>query len=300
MIRPDRKEAMHERNRFRTGYDFAQLVAADAALAPFVAPNAYGDLSIDYADPSAVVALNRALLTHAYDIKHWGVPPGYLCPPVPGRSDYLHHLADLLAEDHGGSIPRGPATRVLDVGVGANCIYPLIGASEYGWRFVGVDVDRTAVDWARQTVAANPTIADLIECRRQPSPGSYFRDVVASEETFAASICNPPFHASAQDAAAGSRRKQRNLGQSRSSPLNFGGQAQELWCDGGELGFVRRMIAESATVASQCRWFTTLVSKSEHLSLLESALRDAGAVDVRLQNMAQGQKQSRILAWTFL
>ena len=289
---------MHPRNRFRTGYDFAQLVASNPTLAPFVAPNPYGDLSIDYANSSAVKALNRALLAHAYGIGHWDVPPGYLCPPIPGRSDYLHHLADLLAGG-GSSIPRGPSTRVLDIGVGASCIYPLIGASEYGWRFVGSEIDREAVEWARHLVAANPAVANLVECRVQPSPGASFQSVIAAGEMFAASMCNPPFHASAEEAAAGSRRKRRNLGQARESSLNFGGQARELWCDGGELGFVRRMIAESAGAAGQCHWFTTLVSRSDHLPPLVEALQDVGASDVRTLAMAQGQKQSRILAWTF-
>lgn len=299
MIRHGRKDAMHPRNRFRTGYDFAQLVASFPTLAPFVTPNAYGNLSIDYANPSAVKALNRALLTHAYGIRDWDVPPGYLCPPIPGRSDYLHYLADLLAEGNGSSIPRGPSTRVLDIGVGASCVYPLIGASEYGWRFVGSDIDRQTVDWARRIVAANPAVANLIECRVQPSPTGYFTSVMANGDTFAASMCNPPFHASAQDAAAGSRRKNRNLGQSKESPLNFGGQARELWCEGGELGFVRRMIAESVAVAGQCHWFTTLVSKRDHVAPLVEALHAAGAADVRTLAMAQGQKQSRILAWAF-
>lgn len=298
MIRHGRKDGMHPRNRFRTGYDFAQLVASNPTLAPFVAPNPYGDLSIDYANPSAVKALNRALLAHAYGIRHWDVPPGYLCPPIPGRSDYLHHLADLLAGSS-SSIPRGSSTRVLDIGVGASCIYPLIGAREYGWRFVGSEIDREAVEWARRLVAASPAVANLIECRVQPSPGEYFQSVITEGEVFAASMCNPPFHASAQEAAAGSRRKQRNLGQSRESPLNFGGQARELWCDGGELGFVCRMIAESAGVAGQCHWFTTLVSRSDHLLRLVEAAQDVGASDVRTLAMAQGQKQSRILAWRF-
>ncbi len=289
---------MHPRNRFRTGYDFAQLVASNPTLAPFVAPNPYGDLSIDYANPSAVKALNCALLAHAYGIRHWDVPPGYLCPPIPGRSDYLHHLADLLAGSN-SPIPRGNSTRVLDIGVGASCIYPLIGASEYGWRFVGSEIDLEAVEWARHLVAASPAVANLIECRVQPSPGAYFQGVITEGEVFAASMCNPPFHASAQEAAAGSRRKRRNLGQSRESPLNFGGQARELWCDGGELGFVRRMIAESAGVAGQCHWFTTLVSRGDHLPPLVEAAQDVGASDVRTLTMAQGQKQSRLLAWTF-
>ena len=301
MIRRAAKAAMHARNRFRDGYDFQQLVAASPSLAPFVKPNAYGDVSIDYAAPAAVAALNRALVASAYGLTSWDVPPGYLCPPIPGRSDYVHHLADLLAGHDPSAIPRGPSVAVLDIGVGANCVYPLIGASEYGWRFVGTDIDPVACDWARKLAKANTTVADLIECRLQPSPTDCFNGGLVPGERFAASMCNPPFHASAEDAAASSRRKQRNLGgrPAAARTSNFGGSAGELWCDGGELGFVQRMITQSRAVPDRCRWFTTLVSKSEHLPRLHAALRHVQAAEVKTVDMGQGQKQSRILAWTF-
>jgi 23S rRNA (adenine1618-N6)-methyltransferase len=48
-----------------------------------------------------------------------------------------------------------------------------------------------------------------------------------------------------------------------------------------------------------CRWFTTLVSKNEHLPRLRHSLRRVHAVDVKTIDMAHGQKKSRILAWTF-
>ncbi len=302
MIRGPLKAGLHPRNRFRAGYDFAALVGANPRLAEFVGPNAYGDTSIDYANPAAVKALNQALLSFAYGLRHWDLPAGYLCPPVPGRSDYLHYLADLLAPGDAATIPRGPAVRVLDIGTGANCIYPLIGASEYGWSFVGTEIDPVALRWAQKTVAAHPTVAGLIECRAQPSPMDSLRGVIQPGERFDLTMCNPPFHASAAEAAAGTRRKQRNLGGPRTAApvLNFGGQAGELWCPGGELAFVQRMISQSTALPRHSRWFTTLVSRSAHLPLLEAALRAAQATDVRIIAMAQGQKQSRILAWTFL
>ena len=95
------KEQLHPRNRFRAGYDFGRLIASSPRLAAFVAPNAYGNVSIDYADPAAVKALNQALLKDAYGLD-WDLPPDYLCPPIPGRSEYLHHLADLLRPGIGG------------------------------------------------------------------------------------------------------------------------------------------------------------------------------------------------------
>ena len=284
------KDALHPHNRFRELYDFAELCECSSALASFVRPNAYGAASIDYADPMAVKALNQALLLHGYGLKMWDIPDGYLCPPIPGRSDYIHHLADLI----GHSAER----TILDVGTGANCIYPLIGASEYRWRFVATDIDPVAVRWAQKLIAANPSVAGRIECRLQRTATECFRGVVTPAEYFDATMCNPPFHASAVEAAAGARRKATNLG-TKKSVLNFGGTSGELWCDGGEIAFLRRMIAQSVECAERCGWFTTLVSKSDNLPSLQKALKAAKAADVKVIEMAQGQKKSRILAWTF-
>ncbi len=286
------KVSLHSRNRFRRGYDFPQLVMCCPALGVFVKPNAYGDDSIDYANPQAVKALNQALLKQAYGLQHWDIPPGYLCPPIPGRSDYIHHLADLI------SMRRGPEVRVLDIGTGANCIYPLIGASEYGWSFVGSEIDPIAFRWAKKLVESNPSVAGLIECRLQSSALECFKGIIKSGERFDLTMCNPPFHASAAEAAGGTQRKLRNLGVKKAG-LNFGGKAGELWCAGGELAFIQRMITQSTALAESCGWFTTLVSKSVHLPKLERALRQVKASDMKIIDMAQGQKKSRILAWRF-
>jgi 23S rRNA (adenine1618-N6)-methyltransferase len=293
------KSGLHPRNRHRAGYDFPGLVRSSPALGRFVRPSPAGTATIDFADPEAVTALNRALLQHDYDIAQWKIPRGYLCPPIPGRADYVHHLADLLAD--GGAIPRGSAITVLDIGVGANCIYPIIGAREYGWRFVGTEIDPIAVASARAIVTANPSLAELVAIRQQPATAAIFEGVVGAGETFAAVMCNPPFHGSAAEAAAGTARKLRNLrgGKVAAPVLNFGGRNHELWCTGGEVAFVRRIIAESAQRPNLCRWFTTLVSKSENLPAVIRALELTRAADVRTIELAQGQKKSRIVAWRF-
>lgn len=306
------RSRLHPRNRHQGEYDFARLVGQCPELAAFLVATPAGT-SLDFSDPDAVRVLNRALLKLDYGIGHWDIPPGYLCPPVPGRADYLHGLADLLAEDNGGVIPRGPAVRVLDVGVGANCIYPLLGHREYGWRFVGAEVDAVALGAANAIVQANPGLDEAIELRHQPQRGSIFAGLVHGDELFDVSLCNPPFHASAGEAARGSRRKWRNLGKAatgagagtgtgkeKAAPLNFGGQASELWCTGGEASFVRRMIRESVAIAHQVMWFSTLVSKSDNLAEVRRRLDKAGVLEVREVAMTQGSKQSRFVAWTYL
>ncbi len=298
----DTKPGLHPRNRHRERYDFSALVAACPELRPFVRVNPYGDPSIDFADPRAVKALNRALLACFYGLRRWDIPEGYLCPPIPGRADYLHHVADLLASGNGGVIPRGPIVRVLDIGVGANAIYPILGHHEYGWHFVGSDIDPGALASARRIVAENPPLKLAVEIRRQPRPAHILAGLLKPGEAFELSLCNPPFHASLREAREGSERKWRNLGRaSHGAPSrNFGGQGGELWCPGGEEAFLRRMIEESAAQPTTCLWFTTLVSKAETLPALKRALRVSHAVEARVLPMAQGQKKSRILAWTFL
>lgn len=304
---------LHPRNRHQGRYDFAALTAASPALSSFLVDTPGGEASIDFSDPAAVRALNRALLKTQYGIAHWDLPEGYLCPPIPGRADYLHGLADLLAasspaDSLADAIPRGASVRVLDVGTGANLIYPLLGHREYGWRFVGTDIDITALRAADAIADANG-LRRMIELRHQPDPARIFDGLLRDDEVFDLTLCNPPFHASAADAARGNQRKWRNLGQrdaagAETRPnfggLNFGGQSTELWCPGGEAAFVRRMIRESAEIPTRACWFSTLIAKSEHLADLRKQLQQVAAQDVRVIAMAQGNKQSRFVAWTFL
>ncbi len=247
--------------------------------------------------------LNRALLKHFYGIGSWDIPANYLCPPIPGRADYLHYAADLLATTTPGSvIPKGSTIHCLDIGVGASCIYPMLGQVEYGWSFVGADIDPVALASARQIVEANAAALGDIELRLQENPKDIFAGIIRPDERFDLVVCNPPFHASAKEARAGTLRKLSNLKRQKVTKptLNFGGQASELWCAGGEARFVADMIRQSRQFATSCFWFTTLISKEAHLKNAYEALRRAQALDVRTIYMGQGNKVSRILAWTYL
>jgi 23S rRNA (adenine1618-N6)-methyltransferase len=68
-----------------------------------VSINEHSIETIDFSDPEAVKSLNQALLISYYDIQ-MGYSH-YLCPPIPGRADYIHYIADLLAESNNGIIP---------------------------------------------------------------------------------------------------------------------------------------------------------------------------------------------------
>lgn len=296
------KSNLHPRNLHRSRYDFKQLTAVCSELKTFVFTNEHNVESIDFSNPKAVKCLNKALLINHYDIKNWNIPSNYLCPPIPGRADYIHYIADLLAESNNGEIPTGMEIAGLDIGTGANCIYPIIGNAIYEWSFVGTDIDEKSLENCAQIIESNPQLIDAISLQLQLESRFIFKNIITSEDRFAFTICNPPFHKSAEEANEGSLRKVSNLkGKKQTNAvLNFGGQNNELWCEGGELGFITQMIYESARYPMQCLWFTTLVSKQSHLKSLHKTLNKVNAAQIRTIEMSQGQKISRILAWSFL
>ena len=293
----DTKTTLHPRNRHREGYDFGLLVAQLPKLEAFTIRNPAGETTIDFQDACAVRLLNQALLKTYYNVYFWDIPTKYLCPPIPGRVDYIHYLADLLASDNGEEIPRGLNFKALDIGTGANLVYPLIGQSEYGWHFTGVDIDPTAIKAAQQLCQLN----DLeIELRQQNIRENIFRGVIKRHETFHITLCNPPFHASIEAANKVNQRKWKNLGKGQSKKLNFGGQNTELFCPGGEIKFIASMVEQSIEFADQCLWFSSLVSKKDNLKPLYKILKKAKVTDFRVVEMAQGQKISRFIAWTYI
>ncbi|MEH0154408.1 23S rRNA (adenine(1618)-N(6))-methyltransferase RlmF [Limibacter armeniacum] len=294
------KPQLHPRNQHKQRYDFSQLIKACPELENYTLQNPHGEETINFSDPDAVKVLNCALLSHHYGIKYWDIPEGYLCPPIPGRADYLHYLADLLATCNGGKIPEGNQIRGLDIGVGANCIYPLLGNSLYGWSFVGAELEPDALQSAENIVKQNG-ITD-IALRLQPSAAGILDGVWKEDEKFHFTICNPPFHASEKEAEKANQRRLTKQGGEKATEkaLNFGGQSRELWCKGGEALFLKKMVKQSATRPQQCIWFTSLVSKKDTLPDLYKHLKKAKAKDIRTIEMGHGNKLTRFVAWTFL
>ena len=298
---PKVKAGLHPRNKHRERYNFKELIKACPDLAPFVVPNKFQDESINFSDPAAVLMLNRAVLKHFYNVDHWSIPEGFLCPPVPGRADYIHNAADLLASVNEGVIPLGKHVKCLDIGVGANCIYPIIGNREYGWSFLGSDVEEAAISSATAIVENNITLKGHIDLCLQANAYNTFRDVINYNAHFDLTICNPPFHSSQEEAEAVSLRKLSSLNKTEVDKLvkNFGGTGKELYCNGGEERFVTNMIKQSKDFAQSCLWFTSLVSKEDNLRSFRKTLKAVQAAEVKTIKMSQGTKISRMLAWTF-
>jgi len=293
------KHAMHPRNTHQTGYDFPTLTKAHPALQAYVIETAFGSTSIDFANPEAVVALNTALLKAYYNIQNWSILKNSLCPPIPGRADYIHYAADLLAAEHDGTIPTGAKVNVLDIGTGSSLIYPILGERMYGWSFLATDIDRNALNHAGALIKNNSGLSKKITLQLQDNREHIFGGIIQQGDHFDLVVCNPPFFQSREDNWQKTSKKFNNLhkGKEELPVRNFGGHPNELWCEGGERKFVRTMINESMQYKKQLGWVTSLISNKENLKPLIATLEYNKASKVEVIDMAQGQKAIRILAW---
>ncbi len=295
---------MHPKNIHNSSYNFKELIKSNPILEPFVFTNQYGTETIDFANEKAVLQLNKSLLAYHHNVQNWNIPNGYLCPPIPSRADYLYYINDLLKNDliREEKI-KNKSINGLDIGVGANCIYPILASQLFDWKMVGTDIDKTAVQSAIKNVESSDKLIENIQIRHQESNATIFKGIIKENEYFDFTICNPPFHASEKEANAAALRKVRNLKSDSkvdesTIKLNFGGKSNELWCNGGEALFIKRMIKQSVEFRNQVNWFTTLVSKSENLKTIYKLL-DKEKAEYKTINMEQGNKKTRFVAWRF-
>lgn len=286
---------MHKNNLHINKYDFDELTQSCEALKPFVFENEYKTQTIDFANPQAVKTLNKALLFKHYNIAFWEFPDENLCPPIPGRADYIHHLSELLKRSH-----LDTDVKILDIGTGATCIYPLLGQAIYNWEFVGTDIEVQSLQTA-QTIIDRNNLGNSIELRLQNEEMNIIKNIIKPSDKFTASMCNPPFFKSGEEAIEATRIKLKGLGKQHDKVVrNFSGTSKELSYKGGEKAFLHNYLYESSQYKQQCFWFTSLVSNVSHVQTMQASLEKLGATEIQVLDMIQGNKVSRIIAWTFL
>ncbi len=294
MKNTNKKGELHPNNPHKGKYDFEVLSKNIPQLKEYIRKNPRGEDTIDFSDNEAVILLNKALLKTFYNIDNWDIPKSFLVPPIPGRADYIHYIAELLEKKDN--------VKVLDIGTGANCIYPIIGSQSYGWNFLASDIDSKSIENAQKIIDANKNLKDKIILKLQKNRDNIFEGIIDKTDRFDLTMCNPPFHSSLEAAIKANERKVSNLNKGNKEikkGFNFGGQKAELWCNGGELLFLKKMAKESLKFSSQVNWFTSLVSDKDNIKPLGKLLEKLGAKEVKVLEMSQGQKISRVLAWKF-
>ncbi|KAJ3165698.1 hypothetical protein HDU88_003891 [Geranomyces variabilis] len=285
---------MHERNPFNDRPNFAELARQYEHLAPYLRPNWQGAPSIDFKDAQALRELTYALLWTGFGLR-LEIPLDMLCPPVPNRLDYVLTIEDLLAES---GIKSDAPVHGIDIGAGASCIYPLLACKRNEkWRMLGLDIEPRAIAYATANVAQNQLNSKITVCKNET-------DVILNKDLldgfhkkrYDFTMCNPPFYESAEQIA------RSRAGKDAPPRAVCSGTRAEMVTEGGELGFIRRILAESARpeMRRRVRWFTSLVGRKEDLASLEDALRAVGGARWEIKSLRQGATVRWVIAWTFI
>ncbi|XP_075957034.1 RNA N(6)-adenosine-methyltransferase mettl16 [Anarhichas minor] len=281
-------KSMHPRNRYKDKPpDFAYLASKYPDFQEHVHTSLAGRPVVNFKEPQAVRALTCTLLKEDFGLTI-EIPLERLIPTVPLRLNYIHWVEDLI---DGQKQPR----RGIDIGTGASCIYPLLGATMNGWYFLATEVDDICFDYATKNVEQN-NMSDLIKVVKVPQK-TLLMDALKEETeiVFDFCMCNPPFFANQLEAKGVNSRNSRRP---PPSSVNTGG-VTEIMAEGGELEFVKRIIHDSLQLKKRLRWYSCMLGKKCSLAPLKEELRKQGVPKVTHTEFCQGRTMRWALAWSF-
>ncbi|VDN04745.1 unnamed protein product [Thelazia callipaeda] len=286
---------MHPRNPYKDKPpDFNSLANKYVEFRSRCHIGSNGKLRIDFRDSSAVRALARTLLLSDFDLDV-EIPVDCLVPRIPQRLNYLLFIDDLLKINGISKDALG-----IDIGTGASCVYALLGAKQYNWKFLATDSDPFAVEVASRNVERN-CLNEKIEV---------VQDVVFSrpEAEFTFCMCNPPFYEYGESEEKFRYLKENVLtnvigGSScsdRPAPHSATvARSNELAVTGGEIAFVSRLIEDSFILQNTVKFYSSMVGKKSSLVELRKKLGRCLNVRSIVTRLCQGKTHRWVLAWTF-
>lgn len=155
------------------------------------------------------------------------------------------------------------------------------------------DIDETSLAYARGNVARNNLSERVTLVHRDPSsPLIPLDDLGTQSADFV--MTNPPFYESASELEALALKKAR-------PPLTAcTGSPGEMVTPGGEVGFARRLLAESLNLRERVGWYSTMLGKHVSVEAVVLMLREEGVDNFAVTEFVQGTKTRRwAVAWSF-
>jgi 23S rRNA A1618 N6-methylase RlmF len=234
---------------------------------------------IDFTDAEASKELTRIILKNDFNLE-WDMPLNHLIPPVMNRVNYIYWINDLIKIKCFNENIKG-----IDIGVGASCIYPLLGTSIYGWKFLGTEIDKESVNFSNENIKRNK-LENEISIIYNDNNTLILNGIIPKDEIFDFCMCNPPFFSN-------------ELESERNNPKTIcTGNKNELMTEGGELQFISQIITDSLLLKNQICWFTSMIGKKETLKSLKLKLNDLN-INYYITEFINGNITRWGIAWSF-
>ena len=248
-----------------------------------------GNYSINWNDAKAVLTLNKCLLKKDFNVDYYDVPSNFLIPTIPSRLNYLLFLKKLLMIF---DLENTEQITVIDIGTGANIIYPLLGCSKYHWNFIASDTNTEAIENAKKIIKNN-NLENQIIIKHQNDPMKIFEGIIDANEynerDFVFSMCNPPFYDSETELKFENNKKDNEF--------NF----SEVYYKGGEFQFIMNIIQESEIFKKNIFIFTSLMGKKTTFKKIKRIFTQNTEKFpfFKHETLIQGNNVRWVVAWSY-
>lgn len=184
----------------------------------------------------------------------------------------------------------------VDIGTGSSCIYCLLGVRmNPHWKMYALEIDRENIKYAEQNVQRN-NLQNQIQIVDQGDNKEIFKklfSIDAGRKTF--TFCNPPFYSSKEELIVGENRTGKRKRQHSSlTPNNI-----ETVTEGGELGFVTKIINESIELKTKIEIYSTMLGCKKTLDKIITLLKEHKISNYTETEFIQGNVFRWGIAWSF-
>ena len=244
------------------------------------------EFQFDWSNNELSLLMDKSILNYYFNIKYYDIPKGFLIPPIPSRINYINLINSIITK----LIKDIDIKNIIgiDIGTGANIIYPILGYSIYKWKFICTEINKEAYNNAKLILQKN-NLENNINIIKQNNKDNIFISILNRENKYIFSMCNPPYYNYENEIKLEDKK--------RDNEYNF----DEIYYKNGEFGFFQRYFEESICYKNNVFLYTILIGKkinAENIYNKLSSYSDIIKIYI-MQKILTGNNVRYIIYWSF-
>ena len=244
------------------------------------------EFQFDWSNNELSLLMDKSILNYYFDIKYYDIPKGFLIPPIPSRINYINLINSIITK----LINDIDIKNIIgiDIGTGANIIYPILGYSIYKWKFICTEINKEAYNNAKLILQKN-NLENNINIIKQNNKDNIFISILNRENKYIFSMCNPPYYNYENEIKLEDKK--------RDNEYNF----DEIYYKNGEYGFFQRYFEESICYKNNVFLYTILIGKKINAENIYDKLSSYSDI-IKIYNMQKiltGNNVRYIIYWSF-
>ena len=244
------------------------------------------EFQFDWSNNELSLLMDKSILNYYFNIKYYDIPKGFLIPPIPSRINYINLINSIITK----LINDIDIKNIIgiDIGTGANIIYPILGYSIYKWKFICTEINKEAYNNAKLILQKN-NLENNINIIKQNNKDNIFISILNRENKYIFSMCNPPYYNYENEIKLEDKK--------RDNEYNF----DEIYYKNGEYGFFQRYFEESICYKNNVFLYTILIGKKINAENIYDKLSSYNDI-IKIYNMQKiltGNNVRYIIYWSF-